>query len=226
MTEVTLAGETDWDGWRTAARSLVLSGQEPATVTWSVGSTRSLLQPAEGGFNLPRPLVLLAGQAIQARNADRFGLLYSLVWRAARGEKVLEQDDDPDLRTARRLALAVRADAHRMRTHLRFMDADGRLLGWYAPEHFVLAANARLMAQRFPAAPFSIVTPDGAAHWDDGVLRFGEGLRAAHDDATLRAWWDAHGATLLILPRPAPRSPRPRSWMRTLARRTVRRWDR
>lgn len=197
MTDVTLAGETDWDGWRTAARALVLTGQEPGSVGWSIGTARTTLPPASGGFNLPRPLVLLAAQAIQARNTDRFGLLYSLVWRAARGEKVMEHPDDPDLRTARRLALAVRADAHRMRTHLRFMQVGGRLLGWYAPAHFVLEANARLMARRFPQKAFSVVTPDGAAHWDDGTLRLGEGLRDAEDDATLRAWWDAHGDALL-----------------------------
>src|SRR6185437_9524290 len=94
-----------------------------------------------------------------------------------------------------------RAEAHRMRTNLRFMPvaADGgtRYLGWYAPMHFVLPANAQLVARRFPDLAWSIVTPDGAAHWVGQDLRFGAGKRSIEDDATLRAWWDQFGADLM-----------------------------
>ncbi len=124
---------------------------------------------------MSRALVSLASVAFQAREPERFGLLYSLVWRSHAGEKLLEDADDPDLLLARRMALAVRADAHRMRTNLRFLPVDdgARFLGWYAPAHFVLEANAQLIARRFPDLAFSIVTPDGAAHWDGSALLFG-----------------------------------------------------
>ena len=130
---------------------------------------------------------------------ERFGLLYSLVWRANRGELSLDANDDPDLLLARRMAFAVRAEAHR--SLLRFMpvqDSEGeRLLGWYAPAHFVLEANAQLISHRFPEQHFSIITPDGSAHWDGESLRFGTGLRKATDDTTLAAWWDAHHGAVL-----------------------------
>nr|WP_294555414.1 UdgX family uracil-DNA binding protein [uncultured Rhodopila sp.] len=199
MRQIVLSSETDWDGWRQAARRLVLAGIEPAELSWSVGGGPAPLPDASGSFNVSRALVSLASLAFQAREPERFGLLYSLVWRSHAGEKLLEDGGDADLLLARRLALAVRADAHRMRTNLRFLPVDrgARFLGWYAPAHFVLEANAQLMARRFPDLAFSIATPDGAAHWDGAALRFGSGLRQAEDDEALQAWWDRHGAALL-----------------------------
>jgi uracil-DNA glycosylase len=199
MRRVVLKHETDWDGWRQATRMLVLAGVEPETLTWSVGGEIARLPDPTGSFQVPRTLISLASLAIQARDPDRFGLLYSLVWRANAGEKLPE--DDTDLSLARRMALWVRTDAHRMRTNMRFLStsAEGktRFLGWFEPSHFVLQANAQLIGRRFPDLTFSIVTPDGAAHWDGSSLLFGSGLRHAEDDEALQAWWEAHGPKLL-----------------------------
>jgi probable DNA metabolism protein len=205
MQRVALSHETDWDGWRQAARGLVLAGHPPDRIDWTVGNDPNPAPaPVSGTFNVPRPLVMLASVAIQARQPERFGLLYSLVWRAHAGENVLADATDPDLRLARRLALAVRAEAHRMRTLMRFLPVDGgtRYLGWYAPAHFVLPANASLMTKRFPNLAFSIVTPDGSAHWEGSAhpdstdFRFGSALRQPADDAALAAWWDQHGTAV------------------------------
>src|SRR5579863_8308010 len=158
MPRILLARETDWDGWRTATRAHVLAGTPPETLDWSIGAPAEPLPEAAfpqggGSFGVPRALVALAAQAIQARDPDRFDLLYRLVWRAQAGEPVLEQRDDPELSRARRLAHAVRAEAHRMRTHLRFLTPPDteptQHLGWYAPAHHVLEANAQLLARRF-----------------------------------------------------------------------------
>src|SRR5262249_22203973 len=153
--------ETDWEGWRKATRSLVLAGVAPEDVRWSVRSHDEDGDPlleGIGSFSVPRALVQLASLAIQARDSARFELLYRLVRRANAGEKV----DDDDMRRAQWLAFAVRAEAHRMRTLLRFLpveEATGRrYLGWYQPAHFVLEANAQLIARRFPSLPFSILT--------------------------------------------------------------------
>jgi DNA polymerase len=201
MPRIVLRSETDWEGWRQAARSLVLAGVEPEALTWSVGGETAPLPDATGSFHVPRALVSLASLAIQARDEERFGLLYSLVWRVNAGEKLLEDDTDPDLASVRRMALSVRADAHRMRTNMRFLavpeDGGTRFLGWFDPAHFVLPANARLMVKRFPDLTLSIVTPDGAAHWDGSSLLFGSGLRHAEDDEALQAWWERHRDMLL-----------------------------
>ncbi len=199
MRKAVLQSETDWDGWRKATRALILAGTEPSEIIWSVGGTAPQLPDATGTFHVPRALVSLASIAIQAREPDRFGLLYTLLWRAHAGEKLLDDPTDPDLALGRRMALEVRADAHRMRTLIRFLPVeDGkRFLGWFEPRHFVLQANALLMAQRFPEPTWSMVTPDGAAHWNGSVLLFGSGLRHAADDEALQAWWDRHRDRLL-----------------------------
>jgi DNA polymerase len=197
MHTVALSGETDWTGWRAAARALVLSGAAPQAVRWQVGGAGDALPPATGGFGLSRALVDLAALAIQARDPDRFALLYRLVWRAHAGERVLELAADPDAAAARALALAVRAEAHRMRTHLRFLPAGEHFLGWYAPAHHVLEANAQLLARRFAALRWSILTPDAGAHWDGAALSFGPGIAAPSDDAALAAAWARDAAALL-----------------------------
>jgi DNA polymerase len=61
----------------------------------------------------------------------------------------------------------------------------------------VLPANAQLFARRFPDVIWTIVTPDGSAHWDGAKLLFGAGLRHPDDDDTLVAWWDAHQSRIL-----------------------------
>jgi uracil-DNA glycosylase len=205
MRRVALANETDWDGWRKATRSLVLAGVPPQDVRWSVRShdeDGDPLREEQGSFGVSKALVSLAALAIQARDPGRFDLLYRLVWRANAGERVLEMDADPEVRHAKGLAFAVRAEAHRMRTQIRYLpiEDDGtRYLGWYEPAHFVLEANAQLIAKRYPDLAFSILTPAGGAHWDGGELRFSPGVArsAIKDDAALRSWWQAHGVGLL-----------------------------
>lgn len=206
MRRVVLANETDWEGWRKATRSLVLAGVAPDEVRWSVRSHDEDGDPPQegvGSFGVSRALVTLAALAIQARDPARFDLLYRLVWRTNAGERVQESADDEELQRAQWLALAVRAEAHRMRTHVRFLPVqdgdDKRYLGWYEPAHFVLEANAQLIARRFPRLVFSIMTPDGGAHWDGTELRFSHGMarKIVADDNALRAWWDAHGVGLM-----------------------------
>ena len=155
MQRIVLDSETDWQGWRNATRALVLAGVPPEDVRWSVRThpddAGHELPEGTGSFNVPRALVAIAALAFQAREPERFALLYRLVSRANAGEKLLEQTDDPELRRAQGLAYAVRAEAHKMRTMLRFLPVeDDRYLGWYVPAHHVLEANAQLIARRFP----------------------------------------------------------------------------
>jgi DNA polymerase len=202
MRRIVLESETDWQGWRTATRALVLAGIPPEQVHWAVraheSDTTAPLPQGDGSFNVPRALVDLAALAFQAREPERFASLYRLVWRANAGAKLLQDDGDADMRRVRGLAHAVRAEAHRMRTLLRFLPVEeDRYLGWYVPAHYVLEANAQLIARRFPHMTLSILTPDGSAHWQAGMLRFGAGLAHIADDAALEAWWHTHHARLL-----------------------------
>jgi uracil-DNA glycosylase len=206
MRRIVLANETDWDGWRKAARSLVLAGVAPDQVRWSVRShdeEGEPLQEETGSFGVSRALIALASLAIQARDPGRFDLLYRLLSRANAGERVLEKGNDPEVKRAQGLAFAVRAEAHRMRTQVRYLPVpEGnrtRYLGWYEPAQFVLEANAQLIASRSPDLVFSILTPDGGAHWDGAELRFSTGVdrKAIADDDALQSWWRRHHPALL-----------------------------
>ena len=202
MRRVVLANETDWEGWRKATRALVLAGVAPEEVRWSVRShdeEGDPLQEETGGFVVSRALITLASLAIQARDPHRFDLLYRLVWRANAGDKV----DSVEMRRVQGLAFAVRAEAHKMRTLVRYLPVQEgnrtRYLGWYEPAHYVLEANAQLISRRFPELSFSILTPDGGAHWDGTELRFSTGAdrKAVPDDEALQSWWRTNHAGLM-----------------------------
>ena len=65
---ITLDSETDFDGWRKAARTLVLNDVKPSDVTWRVQGdepelfepTAPPLEPPQGTFNVPAKFVELA----------------------------------------------------------------------------------------------------------------------------------------------------------------------
>src|SRR2546429_7001821 len=86
---ITLDGETDFDGWRKAARALALNDVKPSDVTWHVAGdapelfapTAPPLEPPAGTFNVPARFVELAEVAILHRNPERLALLYRLLWR-------------------------------------------------------------------------------------------------------------------------------------------------
>ena len=130
MRSIVLDTETDFQGWRRAARALALDGVAPEDALWSVSEPADLfaapapdVPPPTGTFSVPRALVELAETAIQARDAERFALLYRLVWRAHHGEKhLLEDAADPQVQRVQRLAQAVRRDTHKMRAFVRFRE--------------------------------------------------------------------------------------------------------
>ena len=75
---ITLESETDFGGWRAAARALALSDVAPAEVTWTVrgnepelfepGEETPPLEPRDGTFNVPARFVELAQAAILHRD--------------------------------------------------------------------------------------------------------------------------------------------------------------
>jgi len=204
MRSVVLAHEVDWDGFRGSARALALDAVSPDQAVWSVGAPDDLFADApdqprpspSGAFTLPRALVDLAQTVIQAREKERFALLYGLIWRAHRGERhVLDQTTDPDVHRAQRMAQAVRRDTHKMRAFLRFrvVEEDGitRHVAWFEPDHFIVEANAPFFVRRFATMTWSILTPDRSVHWDGTDLRFAAGANPADvpDDDRLAEYW-------------------------------------
>ncbi len=202
MQSIILNHEADFDGWRRAARDLALRDVPPDQTIWSVTEATDLFAepaaatPQAGSFSVPRAIVDLAETAIQARDPERFGLLYALIWRAHRGEKhLLEDAADPLVQRTNRLAQAVRRDTHKMRAFLRFRevaeDDATRYVGWFEPDHYIVEANAPFFVRRFATMTWSILTPYRSAHWDGQSLQLGAGAERAQipDDDALEAYW-------------------------------------
>jgi probable DNA metabolism protein len=150
---IILGHVVDLDGWRTAARSLVLRGIPPERASWSIGHTDDLLaevatddMPA-GKVNVPRALLELAETVVQSNDPERFALLYALLWRTCHGERQLLADAaDRLVHRLVGLARSVRRDTHKMRAFLRFRNVPGeaanQYIAWFEPDHYIVEANA------------------------------------------------------------------------------------
>ena len=90
MQFIILDTETDFGGWRKAARTLVLHHVAPADVTWAVqgGEAELFAPPApspilevnDGTFSVSAKFIELAKAAILHRDGERFAILYRLLW--------------------------------------------------------------------------------------------------------------------------------------------------
>src|SRR4051812_2679708 len=116
---ISLNSETDFEGWRNAARALALNNVAPAEVTWTVqGNEPELFEPADpapletphGTFNVPAKFVELAQTAILHRDIKRFAILYRLLWRLRGNHELLDVATDPDTALVAAMAKAVRRD--------------------------------------------------------------------------------------------------------------------
>ena len=211
MRSIVLAHEVDWGGWREAARSLALSHTRPEDVVWGVHAPSDLFAdvddaPAprpQGTFSVSRGLVSLAETVIQAREPERFALLYRLIWRAHGGERhLLEQVTDPDVNRANRMAQAVRRDTHKMRAFVRFREVlergATRYVAWFEPSHYIVEANAAFFVRRFATMTWSILTPYRSAHWNGVETSFGPGASPADvpDDDRLADYWRTYFSSI------------------------------
>ncbi|KJC49393.1 DNA polymerase [Bradyrhizobium sp. LTSP885] len=189
-----LDNDTDFDGWRKAARRLALNDVKPADVTWTVRneaelfaassvngfSANDLPDAPHAGFNVSATFVELARTAILHRNGDRFALLYRLLWRLRSHHDLLGTTTDPDVAEVNAMARAVYRDIDRMHAHLRFREIGreqkAHYVAWFEPEHRIVEAAAPFFASRFADMPWSILTPDVSAHWDGHAISITSGV--------------------------------------------------
>lgn len=186
MAVATLAGETDFDGWRKAARAFREAGVSPAEARFVIGGAgQGGLFDAAGAapagdvapFAVPRAFVETAQAVILHRSNDRFDLLYRLLWRLKDEPELMRVVSDRDVADALDRAKNVSRASHKMKAFVRFRqveDAAGEAwVAWFEPAHRVLETTAPFFARRFATMRWSILTPDGSAHWDGAALDFG-----------------------------------------------------
>ncbi len=199
MLAVALAHETDFDGWRVAARRLRGAGVAPHQVAWSTGgelfaSDLEGLPPGKA-FRAPAACVELARDVVLHRSPARWDALYRLVWRLRDEPNLLALASDPDVQQVLHLRSEVSRASHKMKAFVRFREIphpEGEAFAaWFEPPHRVVEKTAPFFARRFSQMRFSILTPDLCAHWDRRELAFSPGLdRAAAPppDALEDAW--------------------------------------
>jgi uracil-DNA glycosylase len=231
MHHITLDSETDFDGWRKAARALALNDVKPSDVTWRVADdtselfapTHQPLEPPHGTFNVPARFVELAEIAILHRNPERFALLYRLLWRLRQNHDLLEIATDPDVAEVAAMAKAVRRDEHKMHAFVRFREVGreqkSHFVAWFEPEHHIVELAAPFFARRFADMPWSILTPDVCAHWDGHAVSFTPGVarsEAPTADRLEETWLRDYASIFNRLKVQAMQKEMPRKYWRNL----------
>lgn len=178
MHVISLNNETDFNGWRDAARALASNNIAPDDVTWTVaGGDAGLFTPStlpafdpEQSFNVPAAFVQLAKTAILNRNPERFALLYRLLCRLRTHPRLMDAATDVDVARVQSLAKEVRRDEHKMHAFVRFREFgrgdESRFVAWFEPDHHIVELAAPFFERRFADMAWSILTPDRCAHWD------------------------------------------------------------
>ena len=225
MRVVRLGSETDFEGWRGAARALRARGMRPQDVLWTVdgelfGAAAPLARESplrasveRSIFYVPREFMALAEAVVLHRSDERFDLLYRLLWRMAGEPNLLRADADADVAKARAYARQIDQAVQKMKAFVRFRlvhDAEGgeAYVAWFEPPHRVAERVAPFFARRFANMRFSILTPDVCVHWDTKALAFTPGADPADAPAAeaLEAYWRTYCASVL---NPARRNPQP-----------------
>ncbi|MBU1346309.1 MAG: UdgX family uracil-DNA binding protein [Alphaproteobacteria bacterium] len=244
MPTAELANETDFDGWRKAARSFRLAGVEPADARFVAagavgsGSLFDPMHPREGGgsvlsrgtvsgidtaevevangspkepglgvrgdareFTVPKAFVDVAQEVILHRSADRFDLLYRLLWRLRDEPDLMKVVSDRDVADAMERAKNVSRASHKMKAFVRFrlvQDAEVETyVAWFEPAHRVLEKTAPFFMRRFTTMRWSILTPDGSCFWDGEAMTWGAAADKADapDEDEVEEFWKTYYAS-------------------------------
>ena len=190
---IMLQGPVDLAGFRSAARRLLAQQVAPEHVSWHSSSMpvqdlfadpetsqRPMPVQADGGapaINVPPEFLPLCQSVILHSDANRFGLLYRLLWRLVHEPGLRHDPLDADRVRAEHLAHAVRRDMHKMKAFVRFTSVQDETfksnptggplhVAWFEPEHHIVEATAPFFARRFTQMRWAILTPECSLDWD------------------------------------------------------------
>jgi probable DNA metabolism protein len=201
-----LQGETDFAGFRAQARALLARRVLPQQVQWSTsahhedlfaqhdsaahGEPSQPLVAYEPSAGVPASFLALCETVVLHSDAQRFTLLYRLLWRLVHEPALRHDPLDADMLQAQQLAHAVRRDMHKMRAFVRFRevptpDAPGGVLhvAWFEPGHHIVEANAPWFMRRFTQMHWAILTPRRCVSWNGQELQFAPGAQRSQAPA-------------------------------------------
>jgi probable DNA metabolism protein len=215
VNRIRLAHQTDFAGWRDAARQALLGALPPDALDWRVEGEEApdlfLAEtvepaPAPSGAEapkVPRAFIGLAETVILHRDPGRVARLYRLLWGIQRQPRLLEDASHPDVHLADQVAKAIRRDIHKMHAFVRFRevaapDGEAHFIAWFEPDNFIVEAAAPFFVRRFTGMRWTILTPDRTASWDGEHLTFAAGARQeqAPTSDRLEVLWRAYYANI------------------------------
>ncbi len=207
-----------FEDWQKHARRALLSNVPPAEIVWvdeddpqpALSGESAQAEPAGanndvGGNTLrvPKRFISLARNVAAFRNPAKWRTLYSVLWRIAHeNHNLLKIETDEEVIQLLRMEDAVSRDVHHFHAFVRFKkltdETGDRYVAWYKPDHKSIHLAAPFFAKRFASMRWSILTPDGSAHWDGKALSFSSGVQsppAAGDDGLEELWCKYYATT-------------------------------
>ncbi|AMN39188.1 UdgX family uracil-DNA binding protein [Rhodoplanes sp. Z2-YC6860] len=205
MYRIALKQQDSFEEFRDVVRGFITGEIAPEDISWQVDGDIDLFgnaappPRADAAISVPAGFPPLAQDVICHRDQERFALLYKLLWRLTHGERsLLLVASDPLVHRLRLMQKSVGRDTHKMTAFVRFRrvedDAGERHVAWFEPEHHILRHVSSFFVDRFAAIRWSILTPDGAMHWDGSSLSFGPPVsrdQAPRED-NVEDWWRAY----------------------------------
>ncbi len=175
-----------FEGWRNAARALLGSGVAPHETEWLSGDAPGSLfdcrdaspEPTEPSLpvRIPRQLLDELESAARFRSADRWSLLYRILWRVTKGDQTARLAGDVDGSELHARIKAVRREAHHMHAFLRFSPLNSETapdyVAWFEPAHDILLSASPHFAERMGLHSWLIATPDDAVLWDGQNMHY------------------------------------------------------
>lgn len=175
----------DFSAWRDAARNLLQQGYAPDQVDLQDETQPSVLhlltldegpsgQPVSKPF-VPKAFLEAAQIVATHRDAQRWNLLYRLLYRLQANRDLLKVEVDEDVARLKQFEAQIRRDLHKMHAFVRFRKVDEpgaqggareHFIAWYQPDHRILHLAAPFFAERFAPMQWTILTPDESVSWD------------------------------------------------------------
>jgi len=199
---IELNGGADLQGFRQALRILSWSNIPSDQITWRTSAAPDLfgggqLPSAYGAAGkpiiLPRPVAALIKLVVCHTHAEKYALLYELIWRMRRPTDpethLYQVATDPLVAKLTAMAKSVRRDLHKMHAFVRFREINDpaigpRFVAWFEPDHYIIEETAQFFVDRFTSIDWAILTPKGSLWWDKTELAIGPpGCRADAPEA-------------------------------------------
>jgi probable DNA metabolism protein len=210
-----LASPTDIAGFRMEAQQLLAHQVPPEDVVWKMPSAAedrtfsvSSIDPLARAFPraasaiVPASFVRLCEFVVQHRDADRYELLYRLLWRLVHEPHLRHDNTDADMARAQHMAHAVRRDIHKLKSHARFRELrDGKgvvHIAYCEPAHHIIDVAAPFFARRFAGQRWALLSHERSVGSGGKGLRLGGGLAtnltmAMPDEQWIAAWQSVLG---------------------------------